>query len=115
VKALIIGGARHGEWQDVLDGVQAWVNLRDASTYRIRRANSAITDAATGEVKEVYVIPLAVHPDLLGPREPEYVGQLLNALAMNEFARAHGERLENKADDPQPPGEPIAEHPGPVA
>jgi len=109
MKALIIGGARHGEWQDVLDGSQAWVNLRDASTYRIRRAHSAITDMATGAVKEAYVVPLAVHPDLAGPDEPAVVGQLLNALAMNEFARAYGERQEVPKDDPQPPRAPLAE------
>lgn len=105
MKALIIGGDRHGEWQDVLDGVQAWVNLRDASTYRIRKAHSAITDEATGRVKEVYVVHLAVHPDLTGPKEPQVVGQLFNAIAMNEFARAHGEPQEIPKDDPQPPGE----------
>jgi hypothetical protein len=109
MKALIIGGERHGEWQDVLDGAQAWVNLRDACTYRIRKAHSAITDAATSRVKEVYIVHLAVHPDLTGPNEPQVVGQLLNLLAMNEFARAHGEQQEVPKDDPQPPGAPLDE------
>jgi len=92
VKALIVGGERHGEWQDVLDGSTAWVNIRTADTYRVRRVNWGINDFVTGEVKEVYYLHVAVHPELTGPGEQQRVPQLLSLLAMSAFVRAHGEK-----------------------
>lgn len=107
---LVIGGARHGEFIKLPDGAGVWVNLVEAASYPIRKANSAVTDFATGKVKEAYVLHLAVHPDLVGPQEPAAVGALLNALAMNEFARTHGEPQEI----PEEPAIEVPEGPFPV-
>lgn len=90
MKALIIGGERHGEFVDVLDGAQAWVDIRSATTHRIRVTTWNILDPRTNAVTEAYSLPLAVHEELLGPSEPMIVPQLLQLLAMNEFARSHG-------------------------
>lgn len=94
MKALIIYGLRHGEWVDVLDGSNAWVDIRTATTHRIRKVTWNVTTVTTSEVKEAYTLRVAVHPDLVGPNEVETAGQLLQMLAMNEFVRAHGEAQE---------------------
>lgn len=108
MKALIIGGRRHGEWQDVLDGSTAWVDIATADTYRIRKVNWGINDMMTGEMKELYLVRLAVHPDLTGPGEAQQVTHLLSMLAMSEFVRAHGEK-EKTPDTPAELTEPSAE------
>jgi hypothetical protein len=95
VKVLIIGGDRHGEWVDGLpDGVQVWVDIRNAANHRIRKITQGVTNRDTGEVLESYVTYLAVHEALIGPDEPMHVQTTLVDLAMNEFARAHGKRQE---------------------
>lgn len=94
MKILIIGGPRHGEWLDTLDGVRMWVDLRNAASHVIRKVTSNITDVKTGEVLEAYVLNLAVHPDLTGPYEVQQAGAALQILAVNEFSRTHGERQE---------------------
>lgn len=95
MKALIIGGARHGEWIETLDGAKVWLDIRNAAQHRIRTIHSNITDLnAGGAVIEAYVIHLAVHADLLGPYEVQQVGAALNSIAMNEFARKYGEPQE---------------------
>jgi hypothetical protein len=99
VKVLIIGGPRHGEWIETLDGIRGWVDIRSATTHVVRGIKWAINDVATGEVSEVYDLHLAVHPDLIGPNEPQMVPQLLNMLAMTAFAREHGEAVQLKVPD----------------
>ena len=94
MKALIIGGDRHGEWVDVLDGAQAWVDIRTATAHRIRRMTWNVQDVRSGAVTEAYLLYAAVHEDLLGLAEPQVVGELLRMLTMNEFARTHGEKQE---------------------
>lgn len=94
MKALIIGGDRHGEWIDVLDGAQAWVDIRTATTHRLRKMTWNIQEVRTGTVLEAYVLYAAVHPDLVGPDEPQVVGELLRLLTMNEFARKYGVKQE---------------------
>jgi hypothetical protein len=94
MKALIVYGLRHGEWIDVLDGVNAWVDIRTATTHRIRKITWQVTNVVTGEVTEAYTLMVAVHPDLVGPNEPGVAGELLRLLAMNEFVREHGEAQE---------------------
>jgi hypothetical protein len=105
VNVLIIGGTRHGEWIDVLDGSTAWVDIRTADTYRIRNLGWEVTRIGQGGAEltgENYRVPLAVHPDLTlaGPeQEQEIVTRLLQMLAMNAFIRAHGEPV---ATEPVP-------------
>jgi hypothetical protein len=99
VKTLIIGGPRHGEWIDVMAGVRGWVDIRTATTHIVRGIKWAINDLNTGEVTEVYDLRLAVHPDLVGPTEPQTVPQLLSMLAMSAFAREHGEPVELAVPD----------------
>lgn len=101
MKALVIGGERHGEFVDVLNGVQAWVDIRSASTYRVRKLGVAVmrpADQGMEPTGEAYQLILAVHPDLTGPNEPVMVQQILQAFVMNDFARRHGEPL-NIPDD----------------
>lgn len=108
MNALIIGGARHGEWIDVLDGSTAWVDIRTADTYRVRKLGWGITQLnEQGQMLltgESYRLVLLVHPDLTitGPQaEQQIVTQLMQMLAMNDFIRAHGD-LE-KPDVPDSP------------
>lgn len=89
MKALVIGGERHGEFVDVLDGAQVWVDIEHAVTHRMRRVTNTITDAQ-GHVKEVYTLDLAVHEGMLGPQELNYTMASLSTLAMNAFTREHG-------------------------
>jgi hypothetical protein len=92
MKALIIGGDRHGEWVDVLDGAQVWVDIRNAAHHRLRQVTNNIQDPATGKVTEAWRIRLAVHEGLLGPQEPTIVSHYLTLLTMNEFYRKHGDQ-----------------------
>lgn len=94
MKALVIGGEQNGTWIDVLEGASVWVDIRTASTHRMRRFTWSVTLAATGEVIEAYVMHLAVHQDFLGPQEMAMVSQIFNSIAMNEYARTHGEKQE---------------------
>jgi hypothetical protein len=93
MNALILGGDRHGEWVDVLDGAQVWVDIRNATNHRIRKLTWMITDPK-GEVAESYELFCAVHEGLLGPNEPQIAAELLRMLTMNEFVRAHGAKQE---------------------
>lgn len=105
MNALIIGGNRHGEWVDVLDGVAGWVDLATATTFRVRKITWAITRIGEGGAEltgESYHLRLLVHPDLadLGPQqEQQVVTELLRMQAMNLFVRTHGEPIE---PDPVP-------------
>ncbi len=94
VKVMVIGGSKHGEWIEIFDGSRVWINLLDASSHVIRTLHSSITDVSTGAVVEAYTLRVAVHPDMVGPNEPVIVQQVLTAMAMNAFAREHGEREE---------------------
>lgn len=97
MKALIIGGDRHGEFIDVLDGVQAWVDIRNATTHRLRRiTNTVTTMQADGKEKvtEAHVLTLAVHEGMIGPHEMALTMQSLQTLALNAFTREHGEHQE---------------------
>lgn len=95
MKALIIGGERHGEWvDDLFDGTRIWVDIEHAVRHVLRKLTWSIADIRTSAVTEAYVIYVAVHEQLQGPNEQEMVHQLLQALTMNEFARAHGEPQE---------------------
>jgi hypothetical protein len=93
VKVLVIGGERHGEWIEVFDGTRIWCDLARAVNHVIRKLTWNV-QSLKGEVTEAYVIYVAVHEQLQGPDEPAVVGELLRALTMNEFARAHGEAQE---------------------
>jgi hypothetical protein len=94
VKILIIGGSRHGEWVETLDGTKVWLDITNATQHRIRAVTNNITDVATGKVTEAYTIQVAVHADLLGPYEAQQVSAALNTIAMNAFYRAHGDAQE---------------------
>lgn len=88
MKALIIGGERHGEFIDILDGAQVWVDIEHAVTHRMRRITNTIT--VGDKVTEVYTLDLAVHEAAIGPDELNITMASLNTLAMNEFTRTHG-------------------------
>jgi len=102
MKALIIGGERHGEWVDVLDGAGAWVDIRTADTFRIRKLGWEVTRIGQGGPEltgEKYKVVLAIHPlvatgDAL---EQQIVTQMIQMMAMNLFIRTHGEPV-----DPEP-------------
>lgn len=93
MNALIIGGDRHGEFVDVLDGAQVWVDIRNAAHHRIRSITNTVTvemPDGTVKVTEAHTLYLAVHERLLGPDEPNTVQGLLTRMAMNAFTREHG-------------------------
>lgn len=103
MKALIIGGPRHAEWLDLIDGATSYVDLRTAQTYPIRGIKWAIPDQF-GQPAELYDLRVAVYPDLMqaGPQaEQAQVTQGLNAVTLTEFMRRHGTRLP-LASDPAP-------------
>lgn len=96
MKALIIGGERHGEWRDGLpDGIRMWVDIEHACRHVVRKLTWTITSPA-GQVLEAYVIYVAVHEQIQGPEEQAVVHQLLQILTFNAFAREHGEAQEIK-------------------
>ncbi len=92
MKALVIGGERHGEWIDALDGSRMWIDIANACRYVIRKLTWAVTKG--DKVLEAYVIHIAVHEQISGPGEQDVVTPLLQSLVMNEFARKHGEPQE---------------------
>lgn len=97
MKALIIGGERNGEFVDVLDGAQVWVDIRNAANHRIRPFTNMVVipqPDGTRKVTEAHVLHLAVHEALLGPDEFAMVQQMVTSLAMNAFTREHGEHQE---------------------
>jgi hypothetical protein len=95
MKALVIGGERHGEWIDGLfEGSRMWVDIEHATRHVLRKLTWNVQDARNGNVLEAYVIYVAVHEQLQGQDEPATVQALLQALTMNEFARAHGDKQE---------------------
>lgn len=98
MKALIIGGTRNGEWLNTLDGAKVWLDIVHADTYPIRRITWTLNDTE-GAVTEAFHLYLAVHPEITAhPQEQAIVGQMMNLLAMAEFARKHGEPLEIPAE-----------------
>lgn len=98
MKALIIGGDRHGEFVETLDGVQAWVDIRTATTHRIRQITNTVTELdAKGNqtVTEAHVIYLAIHEQLAGhPDEMQIAMTALQTFALNAFTREHGKHLD---------------------
>ena len=90
MKALIIGGERHGEMVELLDGTKVWLDIERATQHRIRTVTNHITEAATGKVIQSFALYVAVHQDLLGPYEMQQVQVALNILSMNAFFREHG-------------------------
>jgi hypothetical protein len=102
MKALIIGGDRHGEWVDVLDGAGAWVEIRTADTFRIRKLGWEVTRIGQGGPEltgEKYKVVLAIHPMIATGdlAEQQIVTQMIQMMAMNLFIRTHGEPV-----DPEP-------------
>jgi hypothetical protein len=95
MKLLVIGGERHGEWIDGLpDNIRIWVDIEHAVRHVVRKLTWNVLEARTGKPLEAYVIYIGVHEEISGPNEPATVQPLLQALTMNEFARAHGEAQE---------------------
>lgn len=91
MKALIIGGRRHGEWVDLLDGAQAWVDIRSATTHRARKISWWVTDE-NNRPTDCYKITILVHPEGVGPNEADIVGEIIRIMAMTEFFRTNGHR-----------------------
>jgi hypothetical protein len=63
MKALIMGGDRHGEWVELDEGSAAFFDLRHAATYPIR-AIWWTMPGAEGEPARLWKVYIAVHPDL---------------------------------------------------
>lgn len=103
MNALIIGGDRHGEWQDVLDGSTAWVDIRTATTFIMRKLAWEVTRLGAQGMEltgEKYSVRLLVHPDLAAGgaiQEQQVVTSMIQMMAMNTFIRLHGE-----PKDPEP-------------
>lgn len=95
MKALIIGGPRHGEWLDGLfDGTRIWVDIEHATKHVIRKITWNVQNITDGSVLEAYTMYVAVHEAMQGPNEPNVASQLIQLIAMNDYARAHGDRQE---------------------
>jgi hypothetical protein len=98
MNVLVIGGHKHGEWMELPDGAQAWVDLETATTHRIRKLGWGITELGEEGMEltgENYDLCLAVHPDLTlnGPVfEQQVVTQMLQMMAMNAYVRTNGTR-----------------------
>lgn len=94
MKALIIGGERHGEWVDGLfEGSRMWVDIAHACRHVIRKLTWSVTDL-NGNITEAYTFHVAVHEQLQGPDEPNVVNQLLTMVTMNDYIRRHGDAQE---------------------
>jgi len=110
MKVLVIGGERSGEWVDVLDGAQAWVDIRTGDTFRIAHIDWAVQKPGEDgliEVVERYRIRLAIHPEIAAvPGSGQIINQAVSNLAMTHFARAEGEPLE--LEPPKAPDTPAA-------
>lgn len=91
MRALIIGGERHGEMVELPDGSKFWLDIARATQHRIRTVTNHITEAATGKVIQSLTLNVAVHQDLLGPYEMQQVQVALGVLSMNAFFREHGD------------------------
>lgn len=92
MNVLILGGPRQGEWLDLADDAVSWLDLLKAETYPIRRINWAVADMATANTRELFVLPIAVHPELLqqGPQfEQQAATNALTMIAMTMFMREH--------------------------
>ena len=95
---LIIGGPKNGEWIETIDGAKVWLDIVHATTHPITTITWGLTDAE-GRPTEAFRLHLAVHPGITGhPQAQALVTQMLNLLAMAEFARAHGEPLETPSE-----------------
>lgn len=95
MKILIIGGPIQGEWREVVAGSRTWVDLLRGDTYLIRRFTWAIAHPLTGHAGELFRLPIAVHPSVVGPMEPQIAEQALyNVIALRHidgFMREHAE------------------------
>lgn len=98
MRALIIGGDRHGEFVETLDGVQAWVDIRSATTHRLRQITNMISVVQPDgkyRVTEAHALNVAVHEQLVGrPDEMQIVQAALQIIAWNAFTREHGTHQE---------------------
>lgn len=98
MKVLIIGGDRHGEFVELPDGAQSWVDLAHGDTYRIAGMRWGVTDPGpdgTPVVTERYKLRLAIHPRIQAdPAAMAIADEGVKILAVTEFMRAHAEALE---------------------
>jgi len=100
MRAMVIGGNRHGEMVELLDGTKVWLDIVNATQHRIRKLTNSVIENATGAVTEVYVLHVAVHEGLTGPHEPQQVQMAMTTMAMNAFFREHGEKQEIPGEPP---------------
>jgi hypothetical protein len=102
----IVGGDQNGQTRDLFDGSQAWVDLRNGDTFRIRRINWVVT-GADGKPSEVWKLPVAVHPEIINQgqlTEQQIVTGLVQEMAMTYFMRGNAEsvEIEPAPADPSP-------------
>lgn len=109
MKVLIMGGERHGEWLELLDGQPSFVDLRTADTYPIRAINWA-TANPDGTPAGFWRVMIAVHPSLTrlpAPVEQEQVQSALIRMTMTYWMQTFG--TEQPLSDPdRAPSSPAA-------
>jgi hypothetical protein len=102
MRVLIMGGDRHDEWIELMDGSPTYVDLRTADTYPIRAINWAIT-GTDGHAGRFWRVMIAVHPSLtrLPPQmEQEQVQGALFRMTMTHWMETFG--TEQPMSDPVP-------------
>ena len=97
---MVIGGDRHGEMIETLDGTKVWLDIANATQHRIRKLTNSAIDMSTSEIIDVHVLYVAVHADLLGPQEMQQVQAALTTMAMNAFFREYGEKQDVPGEPP---------------
>lgn len=106
MKVLIIGGPRQGEWLELaaIGGHEqkTYVDLLTAETYRIHRLTWAVEGPVKGVAAELFTLPIAVHPSISGPMEP----QLAEMALYQVIAAPHVDAFMREHAVPQPMAEP---------
>jgi hypothetical protein len=102
MRVLIMGGTRHGEWLELMDGSASYLDLMTAETYPIR----AITWVTQENGGAAYRVSIAVHPSLtnLPPQaEQQQVQDALFRMTMSYWMANFGELTTPAAAVPPSP------------
>jgi hypothetical protein len=94
---LILGGERTGEFVDVLDGAQTWVDIRTGDRHRIAKLDWSVQATqldGTLTVTERWRLRIGVHEAIAAdPASGGIVQQAISNLAMTHLMRAKAESL----------------------
>jgi hypothetical protein len=105
MRTLIMGGPRHGEWVETIEGVRTWLDIVRAETYVIR-AITWVAAPSDGGDGSSWRVSIAVHPSLTGlPTgvEQEQVQAALFRMTMTHWMAEFG-----TPTDIEPPASPAA-------